>query len=103
MDCQVLALDEPTAGLDPRARRDLMELLTTLPCTQVIATHDLEMAVALFARVALLSQGELVAEGEPAALLGDEQLMEQYGLEVPHRLQPHRGVPHHRLLRRPER
>src|SRR5439155_10980334 len=78
MDCQVLALDDPTAGLDPRARRDLIRLLAELPCTQVIATHDLEMAVELFDRVALLSRGELVAVGEPEALLADEALMERH-------------------------
>src|SRR5205823_13091621 len=95
MDCQVLALDEPTAGLDPRARRDLMRLLAGLPCTQVIATHDLEMAVELFDRVALLSKGELVAVGQPEALLADGALMEAHGLEVPHSLHPHPGAPHH--------
>jgi cobalt/nickel transport system ATP-binding protein len=99
MECEVLALDEPTAGLDPRARRDLMRLLADLPCTQMIATHDLEMAVELFDRVALLSRGALVAEGEPEALLADEALMEAHGLEVPHSLRPHLGEEHHRRLR----
>jgi cobalt/nickel transport system ATP-binding protein len=95
MDCQVLALDEPTAGLDPRARRDLIRLLAELPCTQVIATHDLEMAVELFDQVALLSRGELIAEGEPELLLADESLMERHGLEVPHSLRPHPDASHH--------
>jgi cobalt/nickel transport system ATP-binding protein len=99
MECEVLALDEPTAGLDPRARRDLMRLLATLPCTQVIATHDLEMAVELFDRVALLSRGERIAEGPPQTLLADEALMEAHGLEVPHSLRPHLGEEHHRRLR----
>ncbi len=98
MNCEVLVLDEPTAGLDPRARRDLMRLLAALPCTQVIATHDLEMAVELFDRVALLSRGELAAEGAPAALLADEVLMEAHGLEAPHSLRPHLGKDHHRRL-----
>ena len=99
MNCEVLALDEPTAGLDPRARRDLMRLLADLPCTQVIATHDLEMAVELFDRVALLSRGALVAEGEPEKVLADEGLMDAHGLEVPHSLRPHTGEEHHRPLR----
>jgi cobalt/nickel transport system ATP-binding protein len=99
MDCQVLALDEPTAGLDPRARRDLICLLAELPCTQVIATHDLEMAVELFDRVALLSRGELIAVGAPEAVLADEALMDRHGLEVPHSLRPHPGALHHRRFR----
>jgi cobalt/nickel transport system ATP-binding protein len=99
MDCRILALDEPTAGLDPRARRDLIHLLAELPCTQVIATHDLEMAVELFDRVALLSRGELVASGAPETVLADEALMERHGLEVPHSLRPHPGSPHHHRIR----
>ncbi len=99
MECEVLALDEPTAGLDPRARRDLIRLLADLPCTRVIATHDLEMAVELFDRVALLSRGAMIAVGQPEALLADEALMEAHGLEVPHSLRPHPGAPHHRRRR----
>jgi len=76
-----------------------MRLLADLPCTQVIATHDLEMAVELFDRVALLSRGALVAEGQPERVLADEALMEEHGLEVPHSLRPHPGGDHHRPLR----
>jgi cobalt/nickel transport system ATP-binding protein len=83
MEPPALALDEPTAGLDPRARRELIRLLAGLDVTRVIATHDLELALELCDRVALLSGGELVAAGKPRALLADEGLMEAHGLEVP--------------------
>src|SRR4029079_18221644 len=40
---KILVLDEPTAGLDPKGRRELKQLLANLPVTKIIATHDLEL------------------------------------------------------------
>jgi len=81
---KVLVLDEPTAGLDPRGRREFMALVKDLPATRIIATHDLEMVVQLCPRVILLDAGEVVADGEASKLLADPNLMDQHGLEVPH-------------------
>lgn len=86
MACEILVLDEPTAGLDPRGRRELIQFLAGLRSTQVIATHDLEMAVSLCDRVILLDGGRVVADGPAHLLLADEPLMERHGLEVPHSL-----------------
>ena len=83
----LLALDEPTANLDPRGRRQLKALLRTIPATILIATHDLELVVELCTRAVLLDAGVVVAEGPPAALLADEPLMLAHGLETPHILQ----------------
>jgi cobalt/nickel transport system ATP-binding protein len=95
MDCEVLVLDEPTSGLDPRGRRELARFLVELPQTRLIATHDLELAVELCDRVAVMNEGRLVALGQPREILSDERLMEQTGLEVPHSLRFHEaGVPH---------
>jgi len=84
--CQarLLALDEPTSDLDPRARRELKALLGTLPVTMVIATHDLELVVEICPRAILLDQGTVVAQGSTAGLLNDEALMLAHGLERPH-------------------
>lgn len=95
MDCDVLALDEPTAGLDPRGRRELIGYLTTLPQTRIIATHDLELAAEICDRVAVLQEGRLEAWGEPGLLLRDEKLMERTGLEVPHSLRFHAAEASH--------
>lgn len=86
--CQptVLVLDEPTSDLDPRGRRDFKELLRSLPCTKVIATHDLELVADLCSRVLILDEGKVVAEGPTVPLLSDEPLMLAHGLEKPHSL-----------------
>jgi len=101
MDCEVLVLDEPTSGLDPRGRRDLARFLMELEQTRIVATHDLEFAVELCDRVAVLCEGEIVAQGDPRAILGDAELMERTGLEVPHSLRFHEhGIPHqHAVVR----
>jgi energy-coupling factor transporter ATP-binding protein EcfA2 len=82
----VLVLDEPTSDLDPRGRRELVELLRGLEATRIIASHDLEMVVALCSRVFLLDHGTIVAHGPMHELLADEPLMLEHGLEKPHAL-----------------
>ncbi len=69
---RVLVLDEPTAGLDPRARRDLHRLiagLRTAGRTVVLSTHDLDEARQLCDRVGILDRGRLVAVARPAELV----------------------------------
>ncbi len=83
--CQptVLALDEPTANLDPRARRRFLALIGSFAATKLIATHDLEMALDLCPRAILLDAGRVVADGPTRDLLSDEPLLDRHGLEVP--------------------
>jgi energy-coupling factor transporter ATP-binding protein EcfA2 len=83
----ILVLDEPTAGLDPRGRRELIGLLGSLSATRIVASHDLDMVVALCARVIVLDHGEIVASGPSATVLADDALMVAHGLERPHALQ----------------
>jgi cobalt/nickel transport system ATP-binding protein len=85
-DARVLVLDEPTSDLDPRGRRELMALLSRLPVTQLIATHDLEFVVEICPRTIVLDGGRIVADGATRRLLDDEQLMLAHGLERPHSL-----------------
>ena len=80
----VLVLDEPTADLDPRGRREFKQLLQSLWGAKLIATHDLELVVDLCARVLILDEGKVVAEGPTIPLLSDEALMLAHGLEKPH-------------------
>ncbi len=82
-DPQVLALDEPTSNLDPRARRGFMNLLEQFPAAQIIASHDLELILDLCSRVLVLDQGRLQADGAPEVIFANQRLMELHGLEVP--------------------
>jgi cobalt/nickel transport system ATP-binding protein len=83
MDPQILVLDEPTAGLDPRSRRSLINLLKDLPITMLVSTHDLRMVQDLFPRMVIMDEGKIVADGLTKELLQDQQLLEAHGLESP--------------------
>lgn len=81
MDPEILVLDEPTAGLDPRARRELMELLRRLPQTMLVATHDIAMVRELFERTVVMDRGRVVADAATAEVLGNAELLSAHGLE----------------------
>jgi cobalt/nickel transport system ATP-binding protein len=83
MNPQVLALDEPSAQLDPRSRRQLIHLLNSLPLTQIIATHDLDLALELCSRTVILSQGQIVFDGATERAFDDADFLEQHALEMP--------------------
>ena len=83
MQPQVLVLDEPSAQLDPRSRRQLIELLQTLPLTQLIATHDLDLALELCDRTVVLSQGQVVYDGETETVMSNPDFLFQHALEPP--------------------
>ena len=80
MEPSILVLDEPTAGLDPRARRELIDLLGSLPQTTLVATHDLDLAARLTTRIIILNQGLLVADGEAKTSLTNEEILFANGL-----------------------
>jgi ABC-type multidrug transport system ATPase subunit len=91
-DPEVVLLDEPTANLDPRARRRFIELIGRLPATKLVATHDLEMVLELCQRAVLLDAGHVVANGLVRNLLGDPYLLEAHGLEMPFSLRIGRQI-----------
>lgn len=83
MKPEVLILDEPTAGLDPRARRSLIDMLRELPLTMLASTHDMLMVRDLFPRMVILDEGQVVADGPTRVLMDDAALLEAHGLERP--------------------
>ncbi len=83
MHPHILALDEPAAGLDPRARRELINLLKELPQTMLIATHDMLLVRDLCARMVLMDEGGIVAQGPTTHLFQDDALLAAHGLERP--------------------
>ena len=80
---EILALDEPSAGLDPRSRRELITLLHSLDKTVLIATHDMHMVRESFPRTVVMDGGTVVADGATEAILSDQALLEAHGLELP--------------------
>ena len=90
MDPQILVLDEPTSNLDPAARRDLADILVTLPVTAVIVTHDLPYALELCPRSVIINDGVIVADGPTRDVLGDADLMAANRLELPFGFDPSR-------------
>ncbi len=83
---EILVLDEPSAALDPRNRRRLIELLKELGGTQLIATHDLDLAWDVCQRAVLVSGGRILADGPAQTILSDRELLEASGLELPARV-----------------
>jgi len=83
MQPEVLVLDEPTAGLDPRARRSLINLLNDLPLTMLVSTHDMHLVRELLPRMVIMDEGRIVADGSTVELLDDEEMLFAHGLEKP--------------------
>ena len=86
MSPEILVFDEPSAGLDPRARRALIKLLHDLPLTMLVSTHDMLMVQELFPRMVIMDEGHVVADGPTKALMSNIELLEAHGLESPYAL-----------------
>jgi len=80
---RIILFDEPTIALDPRNRRNFINLLPTLKLTKIIATHDLDMALETCERTIILANGSVVIDGPTKEILYDKELLEAYGLELP--------------------
>jgi cobalt/nickel transport system ATP-binding protein len=94
MSSRLLLLDEPSAALDLRNRRRLIELLGGMDQAMLIASHDLELVLELCPRVILIDDGQIMADGAARSVLGDAALMARHGQEVPHSLIHHARVDH---------
>lgn len=86
MHPELLVLDEPTANLDPKARRRLIDILQTLAVTKIVATHDLPLAYELCDRAVILDRGQVAADGPADIVLLDEELLAAHDLELPYAL-----------------
>jgi cobalt/nickel transport system ATP-binding protein len=79
----ILALDEPSGELDPRARRDLIRLLGSLPQAMIVATHDIRLVDELLPRTVVLDRGRVVADAPTQDILADAAFLDLHGLERP--------------------
>ncbi|HWS32933.1 MAG TPA: ABC transporter ATP-binding protein [Actinoplanes sp.] len=85
---EILVLDEPSSNLDPASRRELAEILESLPVTVLMVTHDLPYALQLCPRSVILDGGRIVADAPTGELLTDRDLMATHRLELPFGFNP---------------
>lgn len=83
MEPGIILLDEPSAALDPRNRRNLIHLLNQFTVTKVITAHDLDFILDTCERTILLYEGRIVKDGPSKEILLDKELMYGCGLELP--------------------
>ncbi len=83
MSPDILVMDEPTANLDPRARRRLIRLLSSFEHTKIIATNDLDMALDLCGRTIVMHNGEIMADGTTKDIFSNGEILEKSQLERP--------------------
>lgn len=83
MEPDIVAMDEPSASLDPRSRRSLIKLLKTFSHSKIITSHDLDLVLDICERCIVLKDGEIVVDGRSAEILVNKQLLEDNNLELP--------------------
>ena len=83
MKPEIMALDEPTSNLDPKARCDLIQLLKRIDETKIIASHDLDMILDVCDRVIMLDKGIIVTSGVTKEILSNASLLEKHNLLLP--------------------
>lgn len=81
---KILVLDEPTSNLDPRAKREMTDLLDSLDVTMLVATHDMDLAWRLCKRAVVVDKGQIAADGTREEILTDAALLDLHGLELPY-------------------
>jgi cobalt/nickel transport system ATP-binding protein len=86
----LLVLDEPSANLDPRARRELLEVLTGIDRTMLVTTHDLPLAAELCDRAVIMARGRVAADGPCREILSNGELLRANDLELPAGFDLHR-------------
>ncbi len=79
----VILMDEPSVALDPKNRRNLIHILNGFRQLKIIASHDLDMILDTCSRVILMSDGEIIRDGDVKEILLDKELLEAHGLELP--------------------
>ena len=83
MEPEILVMDEPSSNLDPRGRRTLLDMLSELGITLLVASHDLAFILELCPRVIVLDGGKIARTGPTRELFADEAFMSEHGLERP--------------------
>jgi cobalt/nickel transport system ATP-binding protein len=88
MNPAILVMDEPTAGLDPGSRREIISLLKNFTHTRIITSHDLDMVAEVSDRVIVMHEGRIRADGLTEDIFTDQTLLAACRLEPPLSMQP---------------
>ena len=83
MTPDIILMDEPSIALDPRNRRNLINILNTFEHLKIIASHDLDFILDTCERTILMSGGRIIRDGVTKDILTDKELLEANGLELP--------------------
>ncbi|WP_078415019.1 energy-coupling factor ABC transporter ATP-binding protein [Priestia abyssalis] len=90
MEPKVLVLDEPTAGLDPRGREEIMEMIASLHqskrLTIILVTHSMEDAARFADQIVVMHKGTIAMRGTPKEVFSSYEELHQYGLDIPESL-----------------
>ncbi len=87
MEPDIIIMDEPSIALDPRNRKNLINILAEIKSVKIITSHDLDFIMDTCERTVLLDEGRIIADGKTTDILCDEKLLVGHGLELPLRLQ----------------
>lgn len=87
MKPQVLILDEPTAGLDPKGREEILNMIRDLhekmKCTIILVSHSMDDVADYAERIIVMNHGEVFLDGTPKEVFSHKQELEEIGLAVP--------------------
>lgn len=96
MEPEILVLDEPTVGLDPRGQHDMMELFNeihqTLGITIILISHQMDIVLKYADEVKVIKAGDIVAEDKPVNIFMNQELLNQTHLQAPKIIQLQRAV-----------
>jgi len=77
---KILILDEPTSNLDFRSRREIINLIKSKDSTKIIATHELNLAMELCGKIAILDEGKIYAYDDAIKIYQNKNLLQEHGL-----------------------
>ena len=86
LEPKILVLDEPTAGLDPKGAKDMMELFNVIHkngTTIVMVTHNMDNVLKYCSRAIVMSKGEIISDSTPLELFSYDNLNEKYNIDQP--------------------
>ena len=87
MTPDIILMDEPSIALDPKNRRNLINILNSFEHLKIIASHDLDLVWDTCERTILMTDGRIIRDGSTKEILTDKELLEANGLELPLRFQ----------------